>query len=341
MADAHRFVTVDDYEPAARAVLPDDVYQYFAGGAGDEWTLAQNRSAFDRWYLRPRFLRGSGSPDASSTVLGQSVSMPVIVAPWAFQWMAHPDGEFATARAAGAAGAIIVVSSTAMDHLEEIASTGDGPKWWQLYVFTDHGVTAEMLNRVAAAGFGAVCLTVDFQAVGLRHRDTRSGFVLPIGPKSADLAFDPSVSWDDLGWIREQAPGLPLLLKGILTGEDALLAIEAGVDGIVVSNHGGRQLDGAPSALTVLPEIVSAVDGRVPVLMDGGIRRGTDIVKGLALGAMAVMVGRPVAWGLAAAGEEGVAGVLAILRDELVNAMALCGCRTVEEITPALVAPVE
>jgi isopentenyl diphosphate isomerase/L-lactate dehydrogenase-like FMN-dependent dehydrogenase len=340
MGEVPRFVTVDDYEPAARAALPNDVYGYFAGGAGDEWTLAQNRLSFDRWYLRPRVLRASGAPDSTATIFRQRVAMPVIVAPWAFQWMAHPDGEFATARAAGSAGALMVVSSTAMDHVEEIAATGAGPKWWQLYVFTDRGVTAEMLNRVAAAGFGAVCLTVDFQAVGLRHRDTRSGFVLPIGPQSADLAFDPSLSWDDLGWIREAAPGLPLLLKGILTTEDALMAVEAGVDGIVVSNHGGRQLDGAPAALTVLPEIVAAVGGRIPVLMDGGIRRGTDIVKALALGASAVMVGRPVAWGLAAAGEEGVAGVLEILRYELLNAMALSGCRTVDEITAALVAPV-
>jgi isopentenyl diphosphate isomerase/L-lactate dehydrogenase-like FMN-dependent dehydrogenase len=332
-------VTVDDYESAARAALPNDVYDYFAGGAGDEWSMAQNLHSFDRWYLRPRILRGSGSPDATTTILGQQVSMPVIVAPWAFQRMAHPEGESATARAAGAAGSIMVVSSTALDRLDEIAAI-DGPKWWQLYVFTDRDVTKKMLNRVATAGFDAVCLTVDFQAVGLRHRDTRSGFMLPIGPKSSHLAFDPSLSWDDLGWIREQAPGLPLLLKGILTAEDALLAIEAGVAGIVVSNHGGRQLDGTPAALTVLPEIVAEVGGKIPVFMDGGIRRGTDIVKALALGAAAVMVGRPVAWGLAAEGEEGVAGVLRILRDELLNAMALCGCRTVEEITRALVAPV-
>jgi len=339
VAEAPRFVTVDDYEPAARAALPSEVYEYFAGGAGDEWTLAQNLSAFQRWYLRPRVLRGSGTPDITATLLGQQVSMPVIVAPWAFQWMAHAEGELATARAAGAAGSLMVVSSTALDHLEEIAAI-EGPKWWQLYVFTDRGVTADMLHRVAAAGFAAVCLTVDFQAVGLRHRDTRSGFVLPIGPKSANLAFEPALSWDDLGWIREQTPGLPLLLKGILTVEDALLAIEAGIDGIVVSNHGGRQLDGAPSALTVLPEIVAAVAGKIPIYMDGGIRRGTDIMKALALGAEAVMVGRPVAWGLAAEGQEGVAGVLQIFRDELLNAMALCGCRTVDEITSALVAPV-
>jgi (S)-2-hydroxy-acid oxidase len=339
MTEAPRFVTVDDYEPAARAALTGDVYDYFAGGAGDEWTLEENRRAFDRWVLRPRFLRGSGSPDVSTTVLGQRVSMPVLVAPWAFQWMAHPDGERATARAAAAAGSIMIVSSTALDYLEEVATAAVGHKWWQLYVFTDRGVTAEMLRRVVAAGYGAVCLTVDFQAVGLRHRDERNGFVLPIGPSTSDLSFDPALSWDDLPWIRQQAPGLPLVLKGILTSEDARLAVEAGVDGIVVSNHGGRQLDGTPAGITVLPEVVEAVEGHIPVLVDGGIRRGTDVLKALALGAAAVLVARPVAWGLATAGEEGVAGVLRILRDEFENAMALSGCRTVEEITRELVAP--
>jgi isopentenyl diphosphate isomerase/L-lactate dehydrogenase-like FMN-dependent dehydrogenase len=339
MHEAPRFVTVDDYEPSARAALPGDIYDYIAGGAGDEWTLGENRRAFDRWILRPRFLRGSGAPDISTTVLGQRVSMPVLVAPWAFQRLVHPDGERATARAAAAAGSIVVVSSTALDYLEEVATGSLGPKWWQLYVFTDRAATADMLRRVAAAGYGAICLTVDFQAVGLRHRDERSGFVLPIGPLASDLAFDPMLSWDDLPWIREQAPGLPLLLKGILTSEDARLAVEAGADGIVVSNHGGRQLDGAPAGITALPEVVEAVAGRIPVLVDGGIRRGTDILKALALGAAAVMVGRPAAWGLATAGEEGVAGVLRILRDEFENAMALSGCLTVAEITRALVAP--
>ena len=196
-----------------------------------------------------------------------------------------------------------------------------------------------MLARVVDAGYDALCLTVDVPVLGLRHRDTRHGFRLAIGPPSSRLPFDAMLTWDDIGWIRERTPGMPLLLKGIVTAEDAELAVAAGVDGIVVSNHGGRQLDGSPAGLTALGEVAGAVAGRVPVLMDGGVRRGTDVVKALAMGAEAVLVGRPALWGLAAGGEDGVADVLRILRDELVNAMALCGCRTVAEITSALVAP--
>ena len=255
------------------------------------------------------------------------------------------------------------VSTTAVDILEEIAGATDGPKWWQLYVFTDRVYTQEMLARVAGAGFGAIVWTVDLNAYGLRHRETRSGYEPPISPNTDHLAYDVTLSWDDLPWIREHTPGLPLLLKGILTKEDAELAVQAGADGIVVSNHGGRQLDGVAPTLRVLPEIVGAargqievlmdggirrgsdivkvaeaVGGRVPVLMDGGVRRGTDVVKALALGATAVLIGRPAAWGLAAAGEDGVADVLRILRDEIENAMTLCGCGTVADITPAHVA---
>lgn len=340
MDEEPRFVTVDDYEPAARRELPPDVYDYFAGGAGDEWTLAENRRAFDRWVIRPRFLRGAGHPDPSTAVLGTPVAFPVLIAPWAYHWMAHADGEVATARAAAAAGTILVVSSTAVDRLESIAEAmPSAARWWQLYVFTDRGFTAEMLHRVRAASYGAICFTVDVPALGLRHRDTRNGFVGPVGWPTADLVFDPAISWDDVAWIRELAPGLPLVVKGILTAEDAALALEAGVDGIVVSNHGGRQLDGTPSALSVLTEILDSVAGRVPVLVDGGVRRGTDVLKALALGATAVMVARPVAWGLAVGGEQGVVDVLGILRMEFENAMALSGCRTVAEITPALVAP--
>jgi isopentenyl diphosphate isomerase/L-lactate dehydrogenase-like FMN-dependent dehydrogenase len=195
-----------------------------------------------------------------------------------------------------------------------------------------------MLHRVAAAGFGAVCFTVDFPVAGLRHRDTRSGFVMEQGLPQDELVYDPNITWEDLGWIREHAP-IPLLVKGILTGEDARLAVEHGADGIVVSNHGGRQLDGVPAGLTVLPEIVDAVEGRVPVVVDGGVRRGTDVFKAIALGAAAVMVGRPACWGLAVAGEDGVADVLRILRLEFENAMTLAGCRTPGDVTPSHVAP--
>jgi 4-hydroxymandelate oxidase len=340
MEDVPRFVTVDDYEPVARERLPPEVYDFYAGGAGDEWTLAENRRAFDRWSLRPRVLRGAASPDTSTSILGTSVSMPILVAPWAYQEMAHPDGERATARAAAAAGTIMVVSSTATDALEEIAASTDAPKWWQLYIFEDRAVTTDMLARVVEARYGAICLTVDLPVFGLRHRDTRHGFEPPIGGPSSRLPYDATISWDDIAWVRERAPGIPLLLKGILTAEDAELAVAAGVDGIVVSNHGGRQLDWSPAGLSALPEVAGAVAGRVPVLVDGGIRRGTDVVKALALGADAVLAARPFIWGLAVDGEAGVAAVLEILRCELENTMALCGCRTVGEMTPALVRPV-
>jgi 4-hydroxymandelate oxidase len=339
--DAERFVTVDDYEEPARALLPGDVYDYIAGGAGDEWTVRENRAGFDRWVLRPRMLRGLGDDDLdlSTEVLGVPMSMPVLIAPWAYQSGVHPEGERATARAAARTGTVMVVSTTTETFLEEVAGAAPGPKWWQLYVFTDRGFTAEMLRRVGAAGYGAIVMTVDFQDNGLRHRDTRSGFVMPIGLSTSELRYDPALSWDDLHWIRDLAPELPLVLKGILTGEDAALAVEAGVDGIVVSNHGGRQLDGVAATITVLPEVVEAVEGRIPVLMDGGVRRGTDVVKALALGAAAVLVARPVAWGLAVHGEQGVVDVLELLRAELRNAMILSGCRSVTEVSPALVAP--
>ena len=333
------FVTVDDYEPVARERLPRDVYDYYAGGAGDEWTLAENRRAFERWILRPRFLRAAGTPDASSEIIGTPVRAPILVAPWAYQRLAHPDGEIATARAAAREGTVMVVSTTTVDYLEDVAAASAGPKWWQLYVFEDRAYTAEMLHRVAAAGFGAIVWTVDFPVNGLRDRDTRNGFVMPIGLSFDDLVYDPAIGWDDVAFIRDHAPATPLLVKGILTREDAELAVQAGVDGIVVSNHGGRQLDSSAAGISALPEVVEAVDGRVPVLMDGGVRRGTDVLKALALGAEAVLVGRPTTWGLAVAGEDGVSDVLRILREEFENAMALTGCRTVGEISPSLVAP--
>jgi 4-hydroxymandelate oxidase len=333
MTEPPRFVTLDDYEPAARAALSDDFYGFVAGAAGDEWSHRENRRAFDRWVLRPRVLRGVGAADPRVELFDAALSLPVLVAPWAYQRSAHPDGELATARAAAHAGTVMCVSTTASEILEEIAAASDGPKWWQLYVFTDRGYTEDVLARVVAAGFGAVVWTVDLNAYGLRHRETRAGYEPPISPTTETLAYDVTLSWDDLPWIREHAPGLPLLLKGILTGEDAELAVQAGVDGIVVSNHGGRQLDSSPATLDALPEVVDAVAGRVPVLMDGGVRRGTDVVKALALGAAAVLLGRPAAWGLAAAGEDGVVDILRILREEVENAMTLCGCATVADVT--------
>ena len=339
MSEAPRFQTVDDYEPVAREVLERGVYDYYAGGAGDEVTLRENVRAFQRWVVRPRFLRGSASPDPSTTVLGVPVSFPLLVAPWAYQWMAHSDGERATARAAADAGTVMIVSSTAVDQLEDVAAASRSPKWWQLYLAEDRGFSADMLARVVAAGYGAVVWTVDVPALGLRHRDARNGFVLPMGlTGGATSDFEPNLTWGDLPWIREHAPGLPVLVKGLLTAEDAVLAVEHGADAVIVSNHGGRQLDRSPTGIDALPEVVDAVAGRIPVLVDGGVRRGLDILTAVALGASAVLTARPTAWGLAVAGEAGVRDVLRILHDELVHAMALSGCRSVAEITRERVA---
>jgi (S)-2-hydroxy-acid oxidase len=341
MPQPPEIVTIDDYERIARQRLPADTWEYYAGGAGDEWTLAENRRAFGRWVIRPRMLVTARERDLSTAILGQNVSMPVLIAPWAYQRLAHPEGEIATVRAAARAGTIMAVSTTAVAHAEEIAGASGATKWWQLYVFADRGATAEMLHRVASAGYRSIVMTTDFQEGGLRYGLMRSGWEPPIEMGYTDLTFDPELSWDDVTWVREQTGGLPLILKGILTAEDARLALDAGADAVVVSNHGGRQLDHAPASITVLPEVVEAVGGRLPVLLDGGVRRGGDVFVALALGAAAVLVGRPIAWGLAARGEEGVVDVLEILRAELDNVMALSGCNRIADVTRAHVARAE
>ena len=329
-------VSIDDYERIARTTLPPEIYDYYAGGAGREWTIRANVEAFDRWVLRPRVLVGVAERDTSTEVLGSRVSLPVLVAPWAFQSQAHPDGEVATARGAARAGTIMVLSATASHRLDDVAKASDAPKWFQLYVFRDRGFSKEALVRAYELGFAAVVFTVDVPVLGNRDRDRRNALDMPIEGPGQELDFDPAISWDDLAWIREAAP-VPLLVKGILTADDARLAMDTGADGVVVSNHGGRQLDGAIPALDALVEVREAVAEEAAVLMDGGIRRGTDVLKALALGADAVMVGRPAVWGLAAAGANGVANVLEILRDEFDLAMALAGCRSVREIGRDLV----
>ena len=329
-------MTVEDFEPVARERLPKEVYDFVAGGAGDEWTLQENTRAFDRWILRPRVLRGVTEPETSTEVMGVPLSLPVAIAPWAYQRMLHPDGELATARAAARAGTLMIVSTPAERHLEAIAETSDAPRWFQLYVLRDRTASERMLHRAVEAGYGAIVYTVDLPVGGLRYRDFRNGFVIPPSMRARGGDYDVDLRWDDIAWIKEHT-GLPVLVKGILAAEDVPLALDVGVAGIVVSNHGGRQLDGVAAGIDALPEIVRAAAGRIPVLMDGGVRRGTDVLKAVALGAAAVLIGKAAAWGLAADGEDGVVRVLEILRKELENVMILAGCHRVSDITPELV----
>jgi 4-hydroxymandelate oxidase len=353
------FVNLSEAEASARERLPYPVYCYYAGGAHDEITLAENRRAYDRIALRPRVLVDVSRRDLSTTVLGERVDLPVLVAPMAFQRMAHPDGELATVRAVEAAGSIMTLSTLSTASVEDVRAATNRPLWFQLYVHQDRSVTRALVERVEALGYGALVLTVDTPLLGRRERDVRNEFQLPpgitianvmpggsttLGVAERDSALaayfagmhDASLTWSDLEWLRSTTR-LPVLLKGVLRADDAARAAEHGASGVIVSNHGGRQLDTALATIRALPEIAQAVGGRVELFIDGGIRRGTDVLKAIALGARAVLVGRPVLWGLTVAGEAGVRRVLELLRDELDLAMALCGCARLEEVTADLV----
>jgi isopentenyl diphosphate isomerase/L-lactate dehydrogenase-like FMN-dependent dehydrogenase len=349
-------LNVADFERLAEARLDPGAWGYFAGGAGDEVTLRENVAAFSRWQLRPRLLVGLAETSAATTVLGTPVSMPLLVAPTAFQRMAHPDGEPGMARAAAAAGTIMCLSTIATSTPADIARAAPGASlWFQLYVFRDRGLSRALVEQAAEAGYLAVALTIDAPVLGRRERDLRTGFRVPpeiVVPSVAEAMgewhgatpldvlgqIDPTLTWRDLEAMAGDSP-LPIVVKGVLGAEDSRLAVESGAAGIVVSNHGGRQLDGVPAPLDVLPECVEAVDGRIEVLVDGGVRRGTDVVKALALGARAVLAGRAVIWGLAAGGEAGARRVLELLHDEIENALALAGCASPDEVTRAHVAP--
>ena len=341
---------VADYERIAAARMDAGAYGYFAGGAGDEHTLDDNVAAYRRWALRPRALVDVGTATTATTVLGAALSMPLLVAPVAFQRMAHPDGEPGMARAAAAAGTAMVLSTLATATPAEIAAAApDLRRWFQLYIFRDRGVTRNLIEQAEEAGFEALALTVDVPRFGRRERDLRTGFAIPaevtvpsftsaagksVGGTPADMfsLMDPTVSWDDLEELAADC-NLPVLVKGILTAEDATLAVEHGAAGVVVSNHGGRQLDGAMATIDALPEVADAVEGRIDVLVDGGIRRGSDVVKALALGARAVLAGRAPLWGLAARGEQGAREVLELLREEIELAMVLTGAASPAEVT--------
>ena len=338
-------VNVWDYEAAAAERLDAAVYGYYAGGAGDEVTLRDNVDAFRRWQLRPRVLVDVGQPSTATTVLGQELSLPVLVAPVAYQRLAHAEGEVAMGRAVAAAGSLMCLSTLSTSTLEDVAATG-AARWFQLYVFTDDGVNRELVERAHANGFTALVLTVDTPVLGRRVSDVRTGFALPheltvpalgrggVTPAEALAMVSPSTSWKDIESFAAMAR-LPVVVKGVLTAEDAKLACEHGAAALVVSNHGGRQLDGVSATVDALPEVVEAVAGRIEVLLDGGIRRGADVVKALALGARAVLAGRAPLWGLAVDGEAGARRVLELLRDEIELALQLVGCRTPDGLGPA------
>jgi isopentenyl diphosphate isomerase/L-lactate dehydrogenase-like FMN-dependent dehydrogenase len=346
VSDSH--VNVDDFAEAARERLEPGAYDYIAGGAGDEHSLRANASAFARWELRPRVLVDVGTVSTATTVLGTDVALPVLVAPTAFQRLADREGELAMARAAAAAGTVMALSTLSSTTPAELSAAAPGaPQWFQLYWSRDRGFTQELVEAAAGAGFGALMLTVDLPVAGRRERDLRAGFALPEDLPLPNLptalrregfhaalheAVDDTLTWRDLEWLRSLC-ALPLVLKGILTAEDALLAAEHGAAAVVVSNHGGRQLDGVPATLDVLPEVVEAVGERVEVLLDGGIRRGIDVLKALALGARATLSGRAVLWGLAAGGEAGATRVLALLRDEIELGLKLLGCPSPADVT--------
>lgn len=355
-------LNIEEMEVAAFARLPREVYDYYAGAAWDAVTLKENREAYARLAIHYHVLRDVSARSMECELFGSRLAMPILAAPTAFHRLACPEGELATARGVGAAGSLMVLSSLATCRMEDVAAAATGPLWFQLYINKDRGFTRELVARAVAAGYRAIVITADTPCWGVRENDLRNGFHLPDGIEPVNLMpagdstdegrthqgagmaqilswmLDPALTWRDIEWLSAAA-GVPVLVKGVCRPEDAREALARGAAGVIVSNHGGRQLDTAPATISVLPDIVEAVAGAAPVLVDGGIRRGTDVLKALALGARAVLVGRPVLWGLATGGAEGVAQVLSMLGHELDLAMALAGCASIEELTPDLVRP--
>jgi 4-hydroxymandelate oxidase len=345
---ARPLISLLDLEARAEEHLDPAAFAYYAGGAADEVTLRDNPAAWSRHRLRPRVLVDVSTVDPATTVLGTPVAMPVGVAPTALHGLARAEAELATARAAARAGVLFCLSSLASRPMEDLAEV-DGPRWYQLYAHSDRGITADLLARAAASGYLAIAVTVDLPVFGRRERELRSGFAQPSADgygnfaryaRDGDVAAVTAglhtslLTWDDLAWLRDVSE-LPLVLKGVLTAEDARLAVEHGVAAVWVSNHGGRQLDRTPASADVLEEVASAVGGAAEVYVDGGVRRGSDVLAARALGATAAFAGRPFLYALAAGGEEGVAEALGVLRAELENAMALLGTPTVGDVTRA------
>jgi 4-hydroxymandelate oxidase len=348
-----------ELEQLARERLSSLAFDYFASGAHDERTLHENVAAWSRIPLHYRVLAGVASRDTSTTVLGSRIAAPVLIAPTAFHRLACAEGELATVRAAGRAGTVMILSSLSNTRVEDVCAAATGPVWFQLYVYRDRGATAALVARAEAAGARALVLPVDAPLRGRRERDVRNRFHLPPGLHVENMTaaghgdvdepeaesglasyvaakLDPGLDWKDVSWLRSTTR-LPVLVKGLVRPDDARRAIDHGASAVVVSNHGGRQLDGSPATAEVLGPVADAVQGRIELLVDGGIRRGTDVLRALCLGARAVLVGRPVLWGLAVAGEEGVVGVLETLREEIDHAMALAGCANVAAATRDLV----
>ena len=348
---------VSDYEPLARQRMSVQAWAYISGGAADELTLAENQAAFQRIRLRTRVLADLSGGNTHLQLFGQAFAHPIFLAPVAYQRLAHADGELATALAASAVQAGMVLSTQSSVTLEAVAEQADNPLWFQLYIQPDRAFTAALVKRAETAGYQALVLTVDAPVNGMRNREQRAGFSLPKGieavnlhgmqplrepePPSGGLLLGGALlaaapTWADVQWLRSLTR-LPILLKGVMSAEDAQRAVAEGVDGIIVSNHGGRTLDGQPATIEVLGEIAAVLQRRIPLLLDGGVRRGTDVFKALALGADAVLVGRPYVYGLAAAGASGVAHVVQLLRAELEVAMALTGCPDLASITGACI----
>jgi 4-hydroxymandelate oxidase len=346
----------ESLEAAAREVMSPAAYHYVAGGSDDEITVAENTAAWRRVRLLPHVLNDVSTVSHAATLLGADMTAPVLVAPMATQRLAHDEGEKAMARGAARAGTVMVVSTMATATLEDIAAAAPGGTlWFQFYVHRDRGLSEDLVRRAEAAGYEAVVLTVDVPVLSNRRREAEHHFQLPDGMTVANLdtslesvegsglaeytnaAFDPGLTPDDIGWIKSIVD-LPVVVKGVLRADDAVRATDAGADAVIVSNHGGRQMDGAIASADALPAVVEAVGGNVPVLVDGGIRGGNDVFKALALGASAVLVGRPLYWALAAGGEDGVAGYLEEIHTELARAMALCGVADLSEIDSSLIA---
>jgi 4-hydroxymandelate oxidase len=336
-----------DYQTAARAVLPPAIYAIVAAGSDDEVTLRANRAAFDQWRLLPRMWRGHSQADPRTTVLGQEIAMPVLLAPVATHTLVHPQGELASAAAARRAGTIFTLGTCASTTIEAVARVA-GPWWFQLYFFPDRAIAVDLIQRAEGCGASAIVITIDSPVLGRHETSLRQDTVFQAGdftfanvaPDAMDGArHDPTQNWRDLEWLATRTT-LPLIIKGVLDPADARCALDLGARAVVVSNHGGRQLDSAVASLDALPAVVEAVDGEAEVLIDGGFRRGTDVLKALALGARAVLLGRPFLWGLAVAGEEGVCHVLTLMREELARDMLLGGRGSTAEIDRSFIVPV-